>query len=278
MLSRALQRPLPRSALAGSPGSVSDAAVLAGRALRAGSAPASRGSTGIGKRLRVTEDARRDARPPDRIETMRRVGSYELGEELGRGGSGIVFRGRAQDGRPVALKLIHARPTEQRLAAFEREKRLLWSFGESQGFVPILDEGQEPPFLVMPLLEGGTLRDRLRQGALDVDEAVALVAKLAQALGRAHERGVVHRDMKPENVLFAADGSPLIADLGLAKHFRRDLAGATQSVSLSAGGDIGTPGYMAPEQLDGAKDVGPPADVFALGVILYRALTGERPF
>src|SRR5581483_10346358 len=88
--------------------------------------------------------------------------------------------------------------------AFERERRLLALFSESDGFVPILDSGVDPPFIAMPLLPGGTLRERLARGPLPIDEAVALVARLARALGRAHERGVVHRDLKPENVLFAA--------------------------------------------------------------------------
>src|SRR5205085_9317034 len=123
---------------------------------------------------------------------------------------------------------------------------------------------------------GGTLRDRLARGPLALGEATALVTKIARALGRAHERGLVHRDVKPENVLFDAAGEPLVADLGLAKHFRRDLG---MSASLSRTHETrGTPGYMAPEQVESAKDAGPPADVFALGAVLYECLGGIAAF
>src|SRR5437870_12671373 len=110
----------------------------------------------------------------------------------------------------------------------------------------------------MPLMEGGSLRDRLRRGPLAPEEAVALGVALARAVGRAHAAGILHRDLKPENVLFTADGSPLVADLGLAKHFRRDVPGASQSASLTKPGEIaGSLGYMPREQLDGSKELGP---------------------
>ncbi len=208
-----------------------------------------------------------------------RAGKYELLSEIGRGGMGVVYRGRSPEGRAVAVKVMMA-PDREAVAAFERERRLLWSLTQADGFVPVLDAGEDggSRWLVMPLLEGGTLRDRLR-GAFPPDEAVALVRRLAESLGRAHERGIVHRDLKPENVLFTREGEPLVADLGLAKHFRRDVLGASGSVAISAPGTIvGTPGYMALEQVEGARHVGPQADVFALGVILHECLAGGRPF
>src|SRR5205807_1951035 len=118
---------------------------------------------------------------------------------------------------------------------------------------------------------------------LGIDETIALGRALASTLARAHERGVVHRDLKPENVLFArrapiADiGRPLVADLGLAKQFLKDGApDAAASASLSRSGDMrGTAGYASREQLGDAKSVGPPADVFSLGAILYECLAGE---
>ena len=211
---------------------------------------------------------------------MPSIGPYEVLGTLGRGGMGIVFRARSAEGGDVALKLL-ARVDAGRTARFARERRLLGSLGEADGFVPLLDAGEsrEGPFIVMPYLSGGTLRGRLDEGPLGVERTVALGTELARALGAAHARGIVHRDLKPENVLFTAAGRPLVADLGLAKHFDRSAPGASQSVSLSSAGEVrGTAGYMAPEQIGDGKSVGPPADVFALGAILYECLAGRPAF
>ena len=209
-----------------------------------------------------------------------RIGAYDLLGEIGRGGMGAVYRARGPDGHEVALKLL-ARKDAQTTARFARERRLLASFGEADGFVPLLDAGSHDggEFLVMPLVVGGTLRARLARGALDVDDTVDLGRALAAALGNAHAKGIIHRDVKPENVLFTADGTPLLADLGLAKHFDPEASGASQSVSLSRDGTLlGTAGYMAPEQMGNAKAVGPAADVFSLGAVLYECLTGDPAF
>ena len=211
---------------------------------------------------------------------MSELGPYRDLVPIGRGGMGTVFRARSPDAREVAVKLLSKLDPDAR-ARFDRERRLLASFSEADGFVPFLDAGDSPhgPWLVMPLVSGGTLRAKLAGGPLGVDETVELGRALAQALGRAHERGVVHRDLKPENVLFTAEGKPLIADLGLAKHFDRAAKGATQSVSLSVGGTFrGTAGYMSPEQMEDAKSAGPPADIFALGAVLYECLAGRPAF
>jgi WD40 repeat protein len=209
------------------------------------------------------------------------VGGYEIEREIGRGGMGVVLRARALDGRVVAIKLLlHAQKAEAR-ALFAREQRLLASLGENEGFVPLLASGDSPrgPFLVMPFLEGGTLRARLGEGPLPIEEVRALGIALARAMARAHEKGIVHRDLKPENVLFTGDGRPLVTDLGLAKHFSHDAAGSALSVSLSKTGESkGTVGYMAPEQVGGSRSAGPPADVFALGAILYECLVDRNPF
>ena len=208
-----------------------------------------------------------------------RIGPYEVLGHAGRGGMGVVLRARSPEGRDVAIKLLR-RSGPEVVARFEREKRLLGSLGEADGFVPLLDAGTvaEGPYLVMPFLGGGTLAERIARGPFSIAEALALGRALALALGRAHERGIVHRDVKPENVLFAGPGTarPLVADLGLAKHFG---PGASESVSLSRTGEIrGTVCYMAPEQLEDAKSVGPPADVFALGAVLYECLAGRPAF
>jgi tetratricopeptide (TPR) repeat protein len=209
-----------------------------------------------------------------------KIGPYETLGELGRGAMGVVFRVRSPAGAEVALKTF-VRIDEAAFARFERERRLLGSLGPEQGFVGLLDAGKsaEGVWLVMPLVAGGTLRQRLEAGPLGVAETVDLGARLATALGLAHERGIVHRDVKPENVLFTREGRPLIADLGLAKHFDRGAPGASQSVSLSTAGSFrGTVGYMAPEQFEDAKNVGPPSDVFALGAVLYECLAGRPAF
>jgi WD40 repeat protein len=207
-----------------------------------------------------------------------KLGGYELLEPLGSGGAGTVFMARAPRGDLVALKVLH-RHDEAGLARFDRERRLLAEFGEAEGFVPLLDAGTTPhgPFLVMPFLGGGTLRDRLEKGPLAVDEAIALATRLARALGRAHDKGIVHRDVKPENIIFRDPRTPLVADLGLAKHY--STGGESPSLSLSKTGVFkGTAGYMPPEQMRDAKLVGPPSDVFALGAVLYECLAGEPPF
>jgi formylglycine-generating enzyme required for sulfatase activity len=212
---------------------------------------------------------------------VHRVGPYEVTGQLGRGGMGVVLRARGPDGRTVALKLLHKTGSDTALARFERERRLLAALGRDAGFVPLLDAGDSPhgPWIAMELLAGGTLRDRIDRGALSPDDAVALVLGLARAMARAHARGIVHRDLKPENVLFDEQGRAFVSDLGLAKHWRHDVTGASLSVALSKDGQIlGTARYMAPEQSAAASEAGPAADVFALGALLYECLTGEPAF
>lgn len=205
------------------------------------------------------------------------MGPYRLVRSVGRGGAGEVHEALTPDGRRVALKRLTAFDPGG-LARFARERALLAQLSTEGGFVPLLDLGDSPegPWLVMPLLEGGTLRDRLRRGALPVDEALRLGALLARTVARAHARGIVHRDLKPENVLFDADGAAFVADLGLAKG---DAGAAPPTPTPSLTGEMrGTAGYMAPEQMNDAKRVGPQADVFSLGVLLFEALVGHGPF
>ncbi len=207
------------------------------------------------------------------------LGPYETGEEIGRGGMGVVFRARSAERDDLVLKLLlKSSPTA--LARFDRERRLLAALGAAEGFVPLLDAGTSPrgAWIVMPFIPGGTLRERIHRGPIPVEEVWRLGVALAAALGRAHSRGIVHRDVKPENVLFTVDGAPLIADLGLARHFERDVPGASASAAISKTGVfVGTAGYSPPEQMRGGE-IGPPADVFALGVVLHECLTGQRPF
>ncbi len=209
-----------------------------------------------------------------------RVGSYELLDRIGEGGVGTVFRARAPGGETVAVKVLRTKAGNA-TQRFQREKRLLESLGQAEGFVPLLDAGEAAAgsYFVMPFLEGGTLRERLKRGPLAIDETVELGRTLAHALGEAHARGIVHRDVKPENILFTREGRPLVADLGLAKHYDREAAGASRSIAISvAGSFLGTATYMSPEQAKDAKSAGPAADVYALGAVLYECLAGAPAF
>ena len=205
-----------------------------------------------------------------------KIGSYEILGEIGRGGMGTVHEARAPDGRAVAIKLL-LQIDASSVARFEREQRILGDLGAERGFVPLLESGvhQGRPYVVMPYLPGGTLKERLRRGPLTVAEARTLGVVLARAIGAAHERGIIHRDLKPANVLFDARGLPLVADLGIAKELA--LGDTTGTGSASSQG-LGTLGYMPPEQVNDARSAGFPADVFALGAILYECLAGRKAF
>src|SRR5581483_1217680 len=140
-----------------------------------------------------------------RLLPMQTWGPYLVGGEIGRGSSGVVLRARGPRGEDVAIKVLRSLATDAALR-FQREARLHAELGLAEGFVPLVDAGEHPhPYIVMPFLQGGTLRDRLLRGPLSVPATVALGRALARALARAHERGVVHRDLKPENVLFTGD-------------------------------------------------------------------------
>lgn len=204
-----------------------------------------------------------------------RIGPYTIVGEVGRGGMGVVYRAKAPDGRAVAVKRLGGHYTQRAIVRFDRERRLLSRFSERDGFVALLDAGMSDlgPYIVMPFVGGGTLASRMQGGPMPVEAVVELARRLAAALARAHDQGVVHRDLKPENVLYGDDGAPLVADLGLAKHFRQTTNTWTEALSRT-GAFQGTFGYMAPEQARDAKTVGPAADVWSLGAILHECLTG----
>jgi formylglycine-generating enzyme required for sulfatase activity len=207
------------------------------------------------------------------------LGNYTVLGELGRGGSAVVYRAMGPDGKLVAVKVLSNAARPHSFARFEREQKLLDRLGEAEGFVPLLDSGESPngPYFVMPLLTGGTLRQRLTKRALEPEECLRLMRMLAVSIGLAHRRGIVHRDLKPENILFNAAGRPLIADLGIAKYFGtstslEDLGLTKQGVFL------GTLGYTAPEQIASADTADARSDVFSLAVIGYECLAGVLPF
>jgi hypothetical protein len=195
---------------------------------------------------------------------------------LGRGGKGVVYRAQQEHlNREVALKMIlwgeHAGRKEH--ARFLTEAESIARV-RHPGIVEVFDFGTHEgmPFFSLELCQGGSLAERLAGTPLPPRVAAGLVEQIARAVQAAHQAGVIHRDLKPANVLLADDGAPRVTDFGLAKRVEGS-AGLTQT-----GAVIGTPSYMAPEQADGNQDVGVPADVYALGAILYECLTGRPPF
>ena len=211
-------------------------------------------------------------------QSKQQIGSYLVEEQLGRGGMGAVYRARhAQLGHAVALKLIlelDERDPEA-LARFQLEGQALARL-RHEHLVAVLDGGRDPrgrPWLAMELVEGEDLDARLaREGPLSPPAAAALVADLAEALAHAHARGVLHRDVKPSNVLLRAqDGKALLTDFGLAKRLDRS-RGLTQTGEV-----LGSPGFLAPEQCGSGQPNGPATDVYGLGALLYALLVGRPP-
>ena len=201
---------------------------------------------------------------------------YEVLGELGRGGMGVVYRARRVAlKRLVALKMVlPGRHTGAAQLARFRAEAEAGARLDHPGIVPVYEVGEHEglPYFSMALVEGETLAQRLARGPLPPREAAELVRPVAQAMAYAHERGVVHRDLKPSNILVGTDGRPRVTDFGIAKRVEEDSG-------LTATGQIlGTPCYMAPEQATGTKDIGPAADVYALGVVLYELLVGRPPF
>jgi serine/threonine-protein kinase len=206
-----------------------------------------------------------------------RIAGYEILEVLGKGGMGIVYKARHQRlDRFVALKMIRAgssaRPED--LARFETEAKAVAAIDHSN-IVKIFEIGEHDglPYFSLEFLPGGSLAAKIGGQPQPVDETARIVEVLARAMHVAHQHKVIHRDLKPGNVLFAADGTIKISDFGLVKRLEGD-SGQTRSGSI-----LGTPSYMAPEQARGENEtVGPAADQYALGAILYDLLTGRPPF
>jgi serine/threonine protein kinase len=208
---------------------------------------------------------------------------YEILGKLGEGGMGVVYKARhLRLNRLVAVKMILAgeHASEEMIARFALEAEAVAQI-QHPGIVQIYEIGEHEghSFLALEHVAGGSLASRLDDKPLPADEAAELVETLARTMQAAHDRGIIHRDLKPENVLLAETGdaaqgqfAPKITDFGLAKRLR-DSAGRTRTGEV-----MGTPSYMAPEQAAGKKDIGPAADIYALGAILYRLLAGRPPF
>ncbi len=220
-----------------------------------------------------------------------RLGPFEIQGALGAGGMGEVYQARdAKLGRAVAIKALPdevARDPE-RLARFQREAQLLASLNHTNiASIHGLEESDGQPFLVLELVEGEDLSERLKRGAVPVDEAVAIARQIAEALQEAHDKGIVHRDLKPANVKLTEDGKVKVLDFGLAKALAgEDASGSSPDVSQSptlartgteAGLILGTAAYMSPEQARG-KRVDKRADIWAFGVVFFEMLTGRRLF
>ena len=211
---------------------------------------------------------------------------YEFLIELGRGGMGVVFKARdLKLNRIVAVKMVLSGDlaSPQALVRFLAEAEALAAL-QHPNVVHVHERGQHQglPYFVMEFCPGGSLGAKVREHPLPARTAAELVEQLARAVAAAHARNIVHRDLKPENVLFDDNGSPKIADFGLAKRYddSKESADRKGGESLTqSGAVIGTPSYMSPEQARGeSKKVGPGADVWALGAILYRIVTGRPPF
>ena len=205
------------------------------------------------------------------------IDQYHILEQLGQGGMATVYR--AYDTRlerDVAIKIIRTdeippSQLEMLLKRFEREVKSQARFSHPN-IVPVFDFGEYEgmPYLVMEYLQVGTLRDKMH-GTLPLGTAVAVLAPIASALAYAHGLGVIHRDVKPSNILFNQQRRPMLTDFGIAK-----LLESNQSTLTGTGLGVGTPEYMAPEQWKGTSV--PQTDIYALGVVLYEMLTGVRPY
>jgi eukaryotic-like serine/threonine-protein kinase len=202
---------------------------------------------------------------------------YSLERELGRGGMATVYLAHdVRDGRSVAVKVMHrGLATALGTERFLREIEIAASLSHP-GIVPLYDSGNagELLYYVMPYLEGESLYQALeRRRRLPLEDALQITREVSQALGYAHGRGVLHRDVKPENILLAA-GHALVADFGLACA----IGAADRRKLTETGVTIGTVYYMSPEQLRAAGNLDQRADIYSLGCILYEMLTGEPPY
>ena len=218
-----------------------------------------------------------------------RLGVFEILAPIGKGGMGEVYRARdTKLGREIAIKVLPDTLTQDpdRLARFQREATLLAALNHPHiASIYGLEEADGNPFLVLELIPGEDLSERIEHGPIPLDEALEIARQIAEALEEAHEHGIVHRDLKPANIKLTQDGKVKVLDFGLAKAYAADETEATdvsQSPTMSAhataaGLLLGTAAYMSPEQARG-KPVDKRADIWAFGVVLFEMLTGKRLF
>ena len=217
-----------------------------------------------------------------------KLGQYEVVEAIGAGGMGEVYRARdTRLGRDVAIKVLPEEFSQdkERSDRFRREARLLAQLNHSNvATLHGLEEHDAQQFLVMELVEGETLAERIAKGPLRIDEAIPLFVHIADGLEAAHDKGIIHRDLKPANIMIGPDGKPKILDFGLAKAFAQDedvSAEMSRSPTLTRGTllgvILGTAAYMSPEQARGKK-LDKRTDVWAFGCCLHEALSGRQVF
>ena len=203
------------------------------------------------------------------------IGRYLLSEAIGAGSVGVVYRAVGPDGRVVALKVLRRELAGSELyrRRFEHEIRVARGL-RHRNLVPVLDHGEAHgvPYLASQFVPGRSLGHRLASdGALTVDQALRVTADVAAGLGALHGKRLVHRDVKPANILLAEDGKALLTDFGLAK-------GEALTLLTEPGQLLGTPQYLAPELIDASGDASPASDVYALGCVAYECLAGRPPF
>ncbi len=221
--------------------------------------------------------AGRDSKKAARAaEILGELGDYELLEEVGRGGQGVVFRARQKSlNRTVALKVISLGQwaSKAHLKRFRREAEAAASLDHS-GIVPIYEVGERDGscYFSMKFIEGGQIDEVGRRTSISLRQAAELIAKVARTVHYAHEHGILHRDIKPGNILLDQKGEPHLTDFGLARLVETE---STVTRTLEV---LGTPSYMAPEQAVGNNAaIGSVTDVYGLGAVLYQLLTGQLP-
>jgi len=219
------------------------------------------------------------------ILSARRIGDYELMEEIGRGGMGVVFRAKQISlGRIVAMKMLlrGEMASAGDVARFRGEAESAARLNHPH-IVPVYEVGEHEgqPFFSMKQIEGTTLAKRLVDGPMPPREAAELLIPVCRAIAEAHRNGLLHRDLKPSNILIDTEGRPYVSDFGLAKRVRTESVSETEAAAslTQSGAILGTPGYMSPEQAAGQRgEISPATDVYSLGALLYAMLTGRAPF
>src|SRR5467141_5461874 len=224
-----------------------------------------------------TPVAQHDKRATPSVKMLGDFGDYELLEEIGRGGQGVVYRAHQKSlNRTVALKVIGLGPwaTETHLKRFRREAEAAASL-EHPGIVPIHEVGERDGqcYFSMKFIEGGQLDEVVKRTPMSIRQAVELIAKVARTVHYAHEHGILHRDIKPGNILLDQKGEPHLTDFGLARLVESE---STVTRTLEV---LGTPSYMAPEQaVANNAQLTSATDVYGLGAVFYQLLTGHPPF